>query len=522
MTPTKKQPPDPPRTERLIGIGVLLLVLLLAAALLANSMTKPISRDEHMYCTAGALLARGQLPYRDFTYPSQLPYHPLLLAALYKTLGTTHYLLVARLLSVAADIVVLIAIIAIFRFAFAPHRPAGLLLGAAGAVLYVFNPLVDYAAGYAWNHDVVIACVATSLWLLITTDFQAKSRYWRLALIGVLLTFATAMRITTALIEIVFLLAILLMAGRPWKNRLATALPFSLAALLVLAWPLSVAIRASDAFWLNLTHIPALYGRWLHEIGLVHSKLALTTAALTQPGYLALLVATAYPLWTLIRRWSDLDAATKARASLGALLPVAFFVIAYIPPTMWRQYLAMPVPFLVIALAYPLAHLRRVEKPQQKSFNIACVVVAFGAILALLSNPIALPRTLAVLVPEHWVPTLLHKVSSEIADQTPQPGRTLTLGPLYAIEGGRDIYPELASGAIVYRIADSLSAEQRALTRTVGPSTLTALVGQSPPAAVIVGVEPSHFSFLEEPLRDVVGPDWPRDTQNDLLVYRRP
>jgi len=41
-------------------------------------------------------------------------------------------------------------------------------------------------------------------------------------------------------------------------------------------------------------------------------------------------------------------------------------------------------------------------------------------------------------------------------------------------------------------------------------------------AVVIVGAEPAYFSYLEEPLREVVGPNWSRDTINDLLVYRRP
>lgn len=511
------------RTERAAVIGVALILAILSAALLANSMTKPVSRDEHMYCTAGALLAQGQLPYRDFAYPSQLPYHPLLLAALYKTLGTTRYLLVARLLSVACDIVTIVSIVGIFRRVFHLHRLPGLLLGAAGATLYALHPLVGYAAGYAWNHDVAIACVVVSFWFLMATDFQAKPRYWRLALIGALLTFATCMRVTTALVEIVFLLAILLMAGGPLRNRLATALPFSVAALLVLAWPASVALRAPEAFWLNLVHIPALYGRWLHEMGTVYNKVALTVASLTELSYVALLATAAYAAWALARNWSHLESETKAKALLAVVLPVVFFVVAYIPPTMWHQYLAMPVPFLVIALAFPLAHLRNSEKPRHRTpFTIACATVAFCVILAVVNNPTVLSRSLTVLVPEHWEPTKLHRTAKDIAAGTSEPKRALTLGPLFAIEGGCDIYPELAAGAIIYRAADSLSDRERALTRTVGLETLGALVHKSPPAAVIVGAELSRFSFLEEPLREVVGPDWSRDTYGNLIVYRRP
>ncbi len=106
----------------------LLAIVVLGAALLANSMTKEISRDEQMYCTAGVLLGQGHALYRDFSYPSQLPYHPLLLATLYRTLGTTHYLLVGRLVSVVCDILVVVFILLIYRSIFGPDLWGGLLI----------------------------------------------------------------------------------------------------------------------------------------------------------------------------------------------------------------------------------------------------------------------------------------------------------------------------------------------------------------------------------------------------------
>lgn len=510
---------------RAVVFGALLALAILSAAMLANSMTKPVSRDEHMYCTAGVLLARGQSIYKDFAYPSQLPYHPLVLATLYKRLATSHYLLVGRLVSVVCDILILVSIVGIYRSVFAVDRHAGLLLGAVAAALYTFNPLADYAAGYAWNHDVVVLCVMLSFWLLTTTDFQQKTRYARLALMGALLTFATCMRITTALVEAFFLLAICLSARGSLQNRLYAALPFSLAGLVVLAWPVSVAVQAGEAFRLNLVRIPALYGRWLHEIGIVHNKASLTVAALTAPGYLALLVLAGYLLWVLLRRGSRLRAETRTMAIIAALLPLVFFVVAYIPPTMWRQYLAIPVPFIAVALAYPLAELRQDADTvaSRKPFRLACAAMGISLAIAVLTNPNVLLRSLAVLAPEHWVPIKLHKISTDIANETTEPKCVLTLGPLYALEGGCDIYPELACGAIVYRIADSMSAAERAMTSTVGPASLDSLIEQQPPEAVILGVEPTYFAFLEEPLRGMVMPNWRRDIYEGVLqVYIRP
>ncbi len=500
-------------------------LLLLAAALLANSMTKEVSRDEQMYCTAGVLLSRGEMIYRDYSYPSQLPYHPLLLAAVYNGLSTTHYLLAGRLVSALCDILVVVFILLIYRSVLGEHRLAGLLFGLAAALLYVFNPVVDYAAGYAWNHDVVILCVVLSLWLFVTTDFQNRSRFWRVALMGGLLTLATGMRVTTALVELLLLAGIWLAAGGSWKNRSKTALPFSLTALAVLIWPAWVIVQAPQAFWLNLLRIPALYGRWLHEIGMTYGKVALTVGSLLTPGYLVLLAVVAYSIWAILRNRSSLSPQERWKAGLLASVPLAFFIIAYIPPTMWQQYLAVPVPFLALGLAYPLLALcRRAEEPEgRRSYQVASCLTGVAAVVAVLAYPVVLYRSIFVLVPERWTPIELHQEARELTAKVEEPAVVLTLGPLYALEGGRDIYRELACGSIIYRVADRLSVEERQITHTIGPKALDELAQRHPPAAVIVGTEPSRFSFLEEPLRRWVPSDWLRETgKGTRQVYVRP
>ena len=123
------------------------------------------------------------------------------------------------------------------------------------------------------------------------------------------------------------------------------------------------------------------------------------------------------------------------------------------------------------------------------------------------------------LVPERWVPIELHKVSEDIAQKlkTQNFKLVLTLAPLFALEGGCDIYTELSCGAIIYRIADSLSPGDRRITHTVGPETLAELLESKPPSAVVLGAE---MKFLEEPLQAAVGPDWERKVyENGPMVY---
>ncbi len=508
---------------------VVLILLVLGLAILANGMTKPVGRDEQMYCAGAVCMAQGKMIYRDFSYAAQMPYHPLLCAALFKLSGTSHYLLVGRLVSCVCDILVMLCIVGIYRRVFKPSVISGLLFGLAAAVLYVFNPLVDYANGYAWNHDVVILCVVLSFWLFVGTDFQKESRYWRVAAIGALLTLATCMRITTALVELLFFVVLLSVPARSIKQRLRNAQPFLVASVLVLIWPVWVIVQAPRAFYLDLVKIPMLYGQWLHEIGMVYDKAALTLACLTAPGYFVLILLTIY-LWAVVLVLRSRLTITNGRnLLLAALLPLIFFIIALIPPTMWQQYLAVPVPFLVVSLALPLSYLlKSVDKRKSanksnvgRHFRIAGVVTALCALAALMSYPTVLYRTPFALVPEKWAPIEIHKVSREIVEKAKEPRRILTFAPLLALEGGGEIYNELSAGAIIYRIGDLLSDEERRITHTAGQKSLPEVLKNSPPAAVVLGVE---MKRLEQPIfESVVKPDWERkDYEDGPAVYFRP
>jgi len=514
----------PPVLRTVVRPLIVAGLVVLSATLLANSMTKEPGRDEQMYCTAGVLLARGLLIYRDFPYISHPPCHPLLLAALYKTVPTEHYLLVGRLFSIFCEILIILVIMGVYRSLFGRRHLGGLLLGLAAAGLYTFNPLVTYASGYAWNHDVVILCVMLALWLFITTDFQHRSRFWRTALIGALLTFATCARATTGLVVALFLLAVLVATPGSVKDRIWTVLAFSAGAIAALIWPIWVFAQAPHAMWLDLTKIPALCARWLQETGFRYDKRQLSLVLLTTPGYLVLLVLVVYMGGSMARRWSSIATRDRRNTVLVASVTAMFFVIAYIPPAMWQQYLAVPVPFAVATLALPLAILHRQaqETGRTRPSRIACCFMVIGAAVTLLANRAILYRTVDLFVPEQWVPIRFHQVSGDMSDTIGQPQRVLTLGPLYALEGNCEIYPEMAN-PFTYRVADKLSAEERAITHTVGPASLTELVRQRPPAAVIVGVEPPYLSFLEDPLRRLAPSAWHRETYGGTLqVYHPP
>jgi len=525
MAPKRKSKLNNNMSPKIINIIVVLILFILSLAVVANTMSKPVGRDEQMYCTGAALMAQGKMIYRDFSYAAQMPYHSLLCAALFKVFNTTYYLLVGRIVSCVCDILVMLGIVGIYRHIFRSFTASGMILGLCAAVLYVFNPLVDYANGYAWNHDVVIFCVMLSFWLFISTDFQQKSKYWRIAAIGAVLTFATCMRVTTVIVELLFFVLLLSVHAGSIKERFKNALPFLLAGAVVSIWPVWVIAQAPRAFYLNLVKIPMLYGQWLREIGMVHNKFTLTLTCLRMPGYFVLVVLTIYLCLSVFFLRHKLKIAGGINLLLAALLPAIFFIIALIPPTMWRQYLAVPVPFLVISLAFPLLHLRKHTSKASISgqFKIAAAIMGVCGMVAVFNCPYVLQRIPIALVPESWVPLEVHRISQDIAERTKENKLVLTLAPLYALEGGCEIYPQLSCGSVIYRAADALTSEELETTNTVGQKTLGKLIEKKPPSAVVLGIEQGKMKSLEVPLRDAVGTDWKiKEYENGPIVYFRP
>jgi len=503
---------------------VFLILVALSLVIFANSMTKPLGHDEQMYCTAGILLAQGKMIYRDFSYPSQMPYHPLLCAILFRILNTTHFLLVARILSSLCDILVVVCIVGIYWRIFSPFPISAMLLAFSAAVLYVFNPFVDYANGFAWNHDLVILFVLLSFWLFISTDFKHKSGYCRIAVIAALLTLATCMRITTALVQLLFFAVFLIQPAGSIKQKFKTILLFLTASAIVLVWPVWTIALAPRAFFLNLFRIPILNSELLHQIGIFHNKLDTIFLFLTTRGCFVLILIAIYLCLTIAWKHRKLTISNTTNPLLAVLLVFVFFIIALIPLTMWKQYLAMPVPFIVISFAFPLLYLRKLnsDTSPNKHFKLARALVIACAVAAAASYPLVLHRVPKLFDLQNWTPICLHRISQDIAEKTKSPKLILTLAPLYALEGGCDIYTEFSAGPFVYRVADYLSPSDRRITHTAGPGNLKELIEKSPPSALILGVEPK---FLEAPLFRTAEPNpdsWEAEIyENGPVVYFR-
>ncbi|MFH1371650.1 MAG: hypothetical protein ABII09_10250 [Planctomycetota bacterium] len=236
---------------------------------------------------------------------------------------------------------------------------------------------------------------------------------------------------------------------------------FLLGCCILLIWPVWVIVSAPRAFFLNLFRIPALNGEWLVRIhkSMSFSRVELTVESLTNVGCLAILATGLYLFVSIALCRGRTKLADMRGFLFSFIITAGMFGIAYIPPIMWKQYLAMPVPFMIICLMYMLMWLRGAGC--FKFYKAGLIIFIVAIIVTVGSHTIVLRRIPKIFNLNSWVPVRIHRISEDIAARTKGRKLALTMGGLYAIEGGLDSYKEFSAGPFVYRVADFLSQEER-------------------------------------------------------------
>lgn len=474
------------------------MVLFAAVVVIAgNSLIKNLEHDEHMYVAGGVLMAEGKVPWRDFSYVSQMPYHPLLLAAVYKITGTDNYLLWGRIVSIICDCVIA-AFLFLIILQFTGKSKLGPVIGLAAVIVYLFNPLVDYANGRAWNHDVVITLCVSAFWVYIHNNWKI---YIRSGVVGAILAAAVFMRVTTVIIAAIFFMALLL--GNKNGDRLKSLGAFFVGVLILSMWPIYVAITNWDAFFVHAVLISQLTGEFVKELGMSFNKFRFFISAMTIPNNLTLhLVFLSITAVTL--KYLKI---TK-EFLLAIFIAMGFYIIAFIPPSPWLQYFAMPVVFVIIASGWSAGQIL-----QSRSKEVLASVFIFVLLtIILFAKPLG--YFVGVLNKENWAPTKVHAKATEIRTTIGVGKRILTLSPIYVLESGNKIYSQLAAGPFAYRVADAIPEKLRKQVKLVGPQNLGQLLEK--PDAVLVGEEPK---FLEEPITQLAEKNWIRKRLDSRLMF---
>jgi hypothetical protein len=307
------------------------------------------------------------------------------------------------------------------------------------------------------------------------------------------------MRPTTAMLWPIFFISLLSEDFPSRTQKLKAIAAFLAASAIAAAWPLYVLAKASDAAYINLIVIPLLNGEFLNKIGMTFNKPALALNVLFTPAYFLL---------TLLFLISSLSVLARFRSrftrqyAITSCIAVAFIVIAFVPPTIWLQYFAPPVAFMIISICFAANAISSDRPGSGRLVRIFAIVVI---IITAVYNDTPVKYISAAFNSKQWVPVKFHKQAADIASLAGSQKLTLTLAPLAALESGNTIYPGLAAGPFAYRVADFLTPPQRKAANVFGPSDVPSLVADRPPSIVILADEKPES--LEKPLSDSA-PGW--------------
>lgn len=480
----------------LIGLAAGFLALGLFSQTLFNT-----AHNEQMYVAAAYLLTQGQRLYTDFAFV-QMPYSPLIYAAVYSLTGSGFYLLKAKLVNY---LFMLLAAGLLYGrvWRVTQDRALALLL----VVILFANYYLLRATIEASNYTLPVAFgLLAALCLLAALDGGRRAALWCLAA-GVALAVAIGAKLYYATLLAPFVLAALLYprAATGRARLVQGVLPLVAGVWIGLLPVFYYAARDWDRFRFNNLGYHLLNTLWRAQNGFTDmgwsAKLETARDLATNPNFapLGLWLALAGLLWW--NRRAAPVAWPSPGAALAGMAAVVSLLTAFTPRPLFPQYFAMPIPFMLLWVGELVAG-RTVE--ERRLLRQLGMVVALIALLAVLPRHTGSLRRWAAGA-DRWSGIESVQASRALAAQLA--GRGLldrgaplvaTLSPVAALEAHLPFYPELATGSFVYRIGDLLTPEERLRYVATSPSTLAELFDAQPPAAILIGEEDE----LETPLLD--------------------
>jgi hypothetical protein len=442
--------------------------------MLGFALGAPLDHDEHQFIASAALLARdGLLPYRDFAY-----FHTPNLVGIYALLFlvTDHLLLAARLFSTLCA-----WLIGIGLFAISLHRASSVALALGIAALFFVNPVVDYTFPKAWNHMLPA--------LLLLLAFASQCRGARLGRAGwffasgFLVAAAAGTRISFAPLALPFLVMAWFTPGR---HRAVAA---CIVGMFVASIPTFLLLGAAPEQFLfdNLAYnsrVNALYRLASgDERSALLSKTIFVGKVLVNPGNAALLGIGLFAILRRRRQWRS-DYPTTL---LLAILP--FVLVGIFAPTpSYSQYYSVLAVVAALAAALGLRPTAR--------WPLAAIVAVSGT-----ASVVQNFETVTRLAAREWTPLQLHADGRALRMRVDS-GRVLTLAPIVPLEGGLDIYPELATGSFAWRTASLIPPAERQRHGFIAPEDLLDRLAARPPTAILLGYERKQERTLLTYARD--------------------
>jgi hypothetical protein len=221
------------------------------------------------------------------------------------------------------------------------------------------------------------------------------------------------------------------------------------------------------------------------------------------PGNGALTVAF---VWLLVvaLRYAGLRSPVGWRLLAIAGIYLSQVAAGLVPAPPFIQYLYAATPWMVLGVAMCLALVPSFRP------NVRLHYTLIGALVLTIAFGIPEYRGLLRLpAPHKWIPIQVHEQGLELTKLTGN-SRILTMEPSLPIEGGADIYEQLATGRFAMRVGDFLTPQQRVRYHMFGTDDIPAIFNTDPPAA-----------FLATGTDDGIGLEKAMAAQAQLHGYRR-
>lgn len=476
--------------------------LVLFIAIFARLMNYDLRRDEQMYVPPSVLLGQYDL-YADIFY-NHVPGSAWLFRAVAAVTGADHLLLTARL-CVFGGWLLFAGAVAWITHALTRSRTMTVF----AVLLILTNDALLTVPGMAATNNLLplpFAFFGIGLFLLGVAD--GRGRPLLVAVSGLSLSIAAAMKISAGgFIPPVAIAALLLPSELGFAARLRRVVLPLAAGGIVGALPVLYYFAADPARF--LAHVVGFHtgphiAYWAAQTGAA-GDVAMSAAAKAKLFYLILatganvlfVFAIAYMLTLLVYRDGLMEALRKLRSGpvflvLGIFLPMS--VLSFAPTPSFPQYF---VPLLVCAALLLLVLYARLDT--QARLQARPVLIAASVVLVIVAMPRLTQHLGRLPHPDRWIVSRVHQAGLAIAGKLSEAGvsgKVATLAPVYPLEGGLAVYPELATGQFGYRIAEFADESILRHYRTTSAATIEAMFEADPPAALLVGFEPE----LEAPM----------------------
>jgi hypothetical protein len=489
------------RSQIVVAAAVLVSALIFVALVL-RIMNYEMRKDEQLYVPPASLLDTSSL-YRDFFY-NHTPGSAWLFYGISKLTGGEHLLLAGRI-GVLLGWIALIGVIGGLSYVLTRSRLASWCI----VVLTLANELFLTQPGMTATNNLLplpLSLLGLGLFLFAIRDDRARPLLCAVA--GFFLALAVVFKISAvAFILPVAIAALLLPRALGFGDRmLRVALPTALGGV-VGGLPVLYYLLTDPARF--LAHVVGYHvgphARYMRLPGMADEGAAITPAAKLMMAYdiwlsagVAVALVAVVALVLVVMRQPDRAAMLGPVRNPMLLVLAALFssvVFAFIPTPGFPQYFGPPLICIPLVLAILFGAL---DRPQQRQFEtvlLASAIVALVVVAPRLGQ--FLPRAAH---PERWTAMRVHEDGRKIAARMAEAGATgkvATLAPIYPLEGGLAVYPELATGPFAYRTGDITPPALAAEYRMTSPNTVGALLADDPPAALLLGFD----AALEAPLR---------------------